>query len=450
MKKFYYFLILLFLSTDLLAQVSTLSEGFDVVPPTGWTRNNLSNPLGTGVWGQGNPSNFNSHSGATNSYATALWSSTTSTGVGTISNWLITPELNLQNGATLQFWTTTAPGTTQYPDRLQVRLSTSGSSTNVGTSETSVGDFSTLLLDINPTYSTTVYPRTWTQFTVTLSGIPASATGRIAFRYFVENGGGGAAATNSNVIGLDDVSYSATSCSTPTGGTVSGPSSACDNTNFNLTLSGYTPVAGVDIKWQSSPVGANTWTDIPGATSASAAISQTGPRDYRATVACSGGGSPVPSTNIITVAQNTTTCPPSCTNNISPANAATNVSYQPSISFSWAAATGATSYDFYIGTTPTPALLGNYTNTSVNLSGANPNTTYYWYVVPKNANGTLNNCSSSVTSFTTGAPAPPPANDECANAVTLTAYMGATGYSGTTVGSTASAGIVACGSVATW
>ena len=49
-------------------------------------------------------------------------------------------------------------------------MSTNGASSNVGTTATDVGDFITLLLDINPTYTTSGYPNVWTQFTVTLSG----------------------------------------------------------------------------------------------------------------------------------------------------------------------------------------------------------------------------------------------------------------------------------------
>jgi hypothetical protein len=87
-------------------------------------------------------------------------------------------------------------------------MSTNGSSTNVGSSATDVGDFTTLQLDINPTYTTTDYPTVWTQFTVTISGVPVPTTGRLAFRYFVENGG--PSGTNSNYIGIDTVQYTCT------------------------------------------------------------------------------------------------------------------------------------------------------------------------------------------------------------------------------------------------
>ena len=73
-----------------------------------------------------------------------------------------------------------------FPDRLQLRLSTNGTSFNVGSTTTSTGDFSTLLLDINPTYKASNnggFPATWTQYTLSL---PTAGSGRLAFRYFVE------------------------------------------------------------------------------------------------------------------------------------------------------------------------------------------------------------------------------------------------------------------------
>jgi len=131
----------------------------------------------------------------------------------TISNWLLTPVLNLRNGNVLTFYTRTVH-TPMFPDRLQVRMSTNGASTNVGSTATSVGDFTTLLLNINPNYTTNGYPNVWTQFTVTLSGLPpAGATGRLAFRYFVENAGFSGA--NSDYIGIDRAVYNGP-CGSPT------------------------------------------------------------------------------------------------------------------------------------------------------------------------------------------------------------------------------------------
>ena len=86
-----------------------------------------------------------------------------------------------------------------------MRLSTAGASTNVGTTHLSVGDFTTLLTAINPALVHGGYPETWTQITVTLSGIPSGATGRIAWRYFVVEAG--PLGANSNYIGIDTVEY---------------------------------------------------------------------------------------------------------------------------------------------------------------------------------------------------------------------------------------------------
>ena len=192
--------------------VCDLMEGFDDITtlvPGGWVRQNNSQPgPGPTGWFQGNAFppfggiGFPSQSGAANSYIAANYNN--GTGPSTLSNWLLTPPVTLQDGAQFAFWTRTidAPA---YPDRLQVRMSTNGASSNVGATATSLGDFQTLLLDINPTYTLTGYPNAWTQFTVTVSGVPSPTTGRLAFRYFVENGG--IPAPNSDYIGIDTVQY---------------------------------------------------------------------------------------------------------------------------------------------------------------------------------------------------------------------------------------------------
>src|SRR5204863_9431075 len=111
--------------------------------------------------------------------------------------------------------------------------STNGTSSNVGSAATDVGDFTTLLLDINPTYALTGYPNVWTQFTVTVSGVGSPTTGRLAFRYFVENGGPTGA--NSDYIGIDTMHYACTApppptpTPTPTPVTISGTISYCSN-----------------------------------------------------------------------------------------------------------------------------------------------------------------------------------------------------------------------------
>jgi len=200
---------------------------------------NLSSPIGTSGWFQGNSDVFPAHSGDPTSYIAANFMN--GAGLATISNWLLTPEVGIQNGAVLTFWTRTVKAD-PFPDRLQVRLSTNGSSTNVGTTATSVGDFTALLLDIDPTYQGT-YPDVWTQYTVTITGVPAATTGRLAFRYFVEEGG--PKGPNSDYIGIDTVQYdngvcgttptpTNTATATPTGSATPSPSPTCGPGNWAI------------------------------------------------------------------------------------------------------------------------------------------------------------------------------------------------------------------------
>ena len=129
---------------------------------------NHSTTIGTTGWFQGNSTVFPAQGGTATSYIGANFNNTTN--ADTISNWLLTPPVTLQNNVTMTFYTRTVDVPT-FPDRLQVRMSTNGSSSNVGTTATDVGDFTTLMLDINPTYTTTGYPNVWTQFTVTVTGV---------------------------------------------------------------------------------------------------------------------------------------------------------------------------------------------------------------------------------------------------------------------------------------
>jgi subtilisin family serine protease len=194
-----------------IAPVPALVEGFEdisLLPAAGWAIVNNSSPAGSATWFQGSSAAFPAHRGPANSFIAVNFNS--GSGLATLSNWLITPEVELFNGLELRFWTRRPDQ--NFEDRLQVRLSTAGPSTDVGTTATSVGDFTELLLDINPTYAANGYPRVWTEFTVTVSGLPEPTTGRFAFRYFVENGGPSGA--NSNFIGIDSVSIGG--CNNPT------------------------------------------------------------------------------------------------------------------------------------------------------------------------------------------------------------------------------------------
>jgi hypothetical protein len=163
---------------------------------SGWVVKNQSTVAGDNSWRSGSAALlFPPHSGT--GYAAVDSDSTVD--MNDISNWLITPTVSFNAGDTLSFYARTA-APVQFADRLEVRLSTNGSSTNVGVGATGIGDFTTLLTSINPNLTLVGFPTTWTQYTVTM---PASGTGRVAFRYNVTNGG--PAGDNSNFIGIDSM-----------------------------------------------------------------------------------------------------------------------------------------------------------------------------------------------------------------------------------------------------
>jgi hypothetical protein len=191
------------------AEPDNVTEAFDdvtLLPAADWYFINHSEPLGTlDPWDQGSDAVFNAQAGCATCYIAANYNATA--GAGTISGWMLLPTQTLKNGDVLSFWTRTATGST-WPDRLQVRMSTNGTSTNVGTTSSDVGDFTALLLDINPTLTVGGYPDVWTQYVITLTDITPAAPGRLAFRYYVTDGG--PSGNNSNYIGLDTLTFTQT------------------------------------------------------------------------------------------------------------------------------------------------------------------------------------------------------------------------------------------------
>ena len=140
----------------------------------------------------------------------------------------------------------------------------------------------------------------------------------------------------------------------------------------------------------------------------------------------------------------TFTVPPACTNNTAPANGATDVPYASGTTISWNASAGAAGYEVFFsddnGATYTS--LGETTNTTESVTGLDPLSTYYFYVVPITSNGTTaTGCETNATSFTTAAVPPPPANDECGGATTI----GVAPITVSSVGATQSLAGVSCG-----
>ncbi len=200
---------LVFVSGFISAQNFTEEfEDSTTVANAGWAIDNNSSPLGSTSWFQGNNSVFSAYS--LNGYYAANYNNASSS--GTISTWLMSPTRWFQNGDSILFYTRTTDSALipTYPDRLQVRFSQNGTSTNAGVNPTDLGDFTMQLLEINPTYDTvgypTGYPCHWRKYSIILSGLPVSGvSGRFAFRYFVENGG--PSGVNSDYIGIDSCAY---------------------------------------------------------------------------------------------------------------------------------------------------------------------------------------------------------------------------------------------------
>lgn len=222
---------------------AVITQGFDALGatvnecPAGWFCQNNSAPVGAASWFalttfQTPPFTAQAGSNAIAANFEAV------NDVGDISLWLVTPVVNFNPGARLEFWlrSTDATPPLQFPDRVQVRLSTAGAAApNVGTGATGTGDFGTLLVDVNPTLGTAVAtcdPATgitnpaggtitgfpsgaWCRIAITnAGGIPTTGSGRIAFRYFVTDGGFSGA--NSNAFALDTFSFDEGTAGAPT------------------------------------------------------------------------------------------------------------------------------------------------------------------------------------------------------------------------------------------
>jgi len=190
-----------------------LTENFDDVSSlagAGWVQTNNSAPLGQTDWFQGNAGIFTAQSGADDSYIAANFLNADFS--GEISNWLILPEMTLNNGDTLTFYTRTEAGSS-FPDRLEVRFSGMGASADVGSTSSSVGDFTLLLDAINPALDVGGYPEDWMLVTVILSGLSGPTDGRLALRYFVLD-----TDNNGNYIGIDTLTVTASEVPLPAGG----------------------------------------------------------------------------------------------------------------------------------------------------------------------------------------------------------------------------------------
>ena len=172
---------------------TVLTENFDNVGSlagSGWVQTNNSTAGGLTGWFQGT-SAFPAAAGAPDSYIAANFDNAPFGGA--ISNWLMTPVLTFGNGTSFNFaLRLLGEG---FLDTVQVYYSTSGNSSNVGSTTSSTGDF-TLLQTFSASADTG-----WLAESVLVNGLSGSANGRFAFRYVVDD-----TSVNGDFVGIDSAS----------------------------------------------------------------------------------------------------------------------------------------------------------------------------------------------------------------------------------------------------
>jgi PEP-CTERM motif len=177
-----------------LAGVKNVNEGFNSVlslSSAGWLLINNSTAPTTTNWYQGDTdaATFSAHAGAANSFISANFLNAAPGGA--ISNWLVTPEIDLEFGAASLSFAVRGNPSGAGPEAVAVYFSNSGSA--VGTTTTSTGDF-TLLKQ----YDFNTAPNGWLTDSLTVNGV--SGNGRFAFRYIVADTNVGG-----DTIGIDSV-----------------------------------------------------------------------------------------------------------------------------------------------------------------------------------------------------------------------------------------------------
>lgn len=346
---------------------------FTNTPANTWGRINNSQQVGNSSWFIGNPAVFPAYNGPDSAYFAANYFSTL--GTGTISSWLISPTVTLTDGGIIKFATRTT-STTVNPDRLRVYYSV-GTGSNVGSTSTSVGTFSNLIVSVNENLTNSGYPGSWTVYTTTLSGITGTTAGRFGFHYAVPNAG--PTGTNSSFIGLDAIGYELP-CANPTLAISSSTDGIC--TGQLATI---------------SATGATTYTWSNGSNSSSITVSPTTTTIYTLTA------SSIPNCNSTETVAITAT--------LTPALSAADVTTCPGTAATLMA-TGATTYSWDNGATTSSVIVTPTMNTTYTVTGYNATCQDMQIVsvamgvslsVNASSSQTLVCSGSSLTLFATGA-----------------------------------------------
>jgi hypothetical protein len=179
----------------------SFTEDFETISgaqANGWQFINASSPTGTGGWASpvlsafipGSTTLFTipvfSGSGYVASPNTVAQGSSGYSVESTISNWVVSKPVWLQNGDKIVFFSNSI-SIDNTPSGLEVRMNRLNDGINVG-SGNDPGDFKDVLTAINPFQSynaSNSYPTGWTRFEAVVGGLSVPVKGRIAFRYYV-------------------------------------------------------------------------------------------------------------------------------------------------------------------------------------------------------------------------------------------------------------------------
>jgi hypothetical protein len=162
-------------SFDNVGTTNSGQDGPQNLISRGWIFRNQSSPKGATSWHNGYTPDVQSFWPSPQAGAGYMAVESTSTGSfgGRVSNWAILPQVSGQRaGDTLTFYVINLDS--HNTPTLQVRYSPGGG-TGTGSGADAVGDFTQVLLDINP-----LPAGGWNRYSVTLPG-----SGRVALRYYI-------------------------------------------------------------------------------------------------------------------------------------------------------------------------------------------------------------------------------------------------------------------------
>lgn len=273
MKKIYFlFLFVFFTSSSIFSQV-LLTEGFEggTFPPTGWTR------INAGAGNDWQSSTLATFTDGAYAAATGLGCMVYEYSTPSPANaWMITPGIAMTNGSNYVIKFSYRIRSASYLEKLKV---------TIGNAAT-VADQTTTLWDNNggASLSNTVYATATINYAATGTG-----------NFFV--GFNCYSIADRWALLVDDISVELVNpCSgTPAvANTTASVPYLCTPGTSVISISNVPATTGITYQWESSPAGANTFTNVVGGTGAttssytSATISAS--TDFRCKVTCSNGG----------------------------------------------------------------------------------------------------------------------------------------------------------------